>query len=749
MNLSKPEFFGKYLLLEKVQAYPQFDAYKCIDTSINSFSDFFLLFKLNKKTQKNKQLLKLFQKKIELSRKLVHENIVGLTSFGKIEENHYFVYEYPWGQNILSLFRRLRDIRKIMAPHQALFITTEVARGLSHAHAQDPHPIYHMSLNPFNIFISYTGDVKITGFGDPPINLISGDINKYSFRRLGYLSPEQANRFKVDSTTDVFSLGALLYEMLTGYPAFLDKNAKQVLNRIRNSRFKSPEKIVPNIPSYLVKLTQRLLDVESKKRFVDTNELASYLQIQLETNYPDFTQENLSSLMKKLFSRQIKSEISNYHKTFRNYEGPNSRMLQTLSLALFNRVKKKEFSFEELEKKKWETGEEMDLEEDITIIDPGIEPEDYIKRVEEIKAAKKQKELEIRKEDSDLQEDKTVNINSKSKEKETDDYPEDETVNLVSSSVNKVPEEPPEDETVNLVSSSVNKVPEEPPEDETVNLVSSSIKKNISAVEDKEKRKNLSHKKSAKTSSPSKFTTHKPKSPPPKKESDNERLFDIKPQEDEGDILATQNLKLDQKKIEKAARAKAELPKTPQQKRIDRLMNMSFANKSFSDTVDSVLEDESTIVIDDDDVVETEKLISEEETRLGTEEREQLEAKYNKFRRSPTDYFKKVEFSPEELAVIEKYKQKRVENQSDSLPPPLPNSPLPPPPPNSPLPPPPPNSPLPPPPPPGNESGNFSDNRINTVQGGVDSSSTPILFAIFIFLSMLLLLLVVLIFYKF
>nr|MDA3863875.1 protein kinase [Deltaproteobacteria bacterium] len=630
------------------------------------------------------------------------------TSFGKIEENHYFVYEYPWGQNILSLFRRLRDIRKIMAPHQALFITTEVARGLAHAHAQTPHPIYHMSLNPFNIFISYTGDVNITGFGDPPINLMSGDIDKYSFRRLGYLSPEQANRFKVDNTTDVFSLGTILYEMLTGYPAFLDKNAKQVLNRIRDSKYKSPEKIVPNIPSYLVKLTQRLLDVESEKRFVDTNELATYLQIQLETNYPDFTQENLSSLMKKLFSRQIKTEISNYHKSFRNYEGPNSRMLQTLSLALFNRVKKKEFSFEELEKKKQETEEEMDLEEDMTIIDPGIEPSDYIKRVEEKKAAKQQKELEGSGKNSALQEDKTVNIKSKSQDKEPEDYPEDETVN-------------------HLVSSSVEKEPEDYPEDETVNLVTSSVKKNKSEVKTNDETKSLSRHKSSKSSSPSKFPSRKPNLPTRKKEPENQKLFDIEPQKDEGDILATQNLKLDQKMIEKAARAEAKLPKTPQQKRIERLMNMSFSNKSFSDTVDSVLEDESTIVIDDDDVVETEKLISEEETRLDNEDREKLEANFNKYRRSPTDYFKKVEFSPQELALIEKYKQKNTEEQSDSRPPP------------------PPESSFPPPPPPGD----FPDNRVNYVQGGTGPSSTPILFAILICLSMLLILLIVLIFYKF
>ncbi|MFP5288448.1 MAG: serine/threonine-protein kinase, partial [Thermoanaerobaculia bacterium] len=202
---------------------------------------------------------------------LDHQNICAIFDIGECEDGRLFLSMPCYQGETL----RARIARGPLPVEEALFIAKQVARGLAKAHRQG---IVHRDIKPENLMITTDGVVKILDFG---IAKLSGASDLTGTEhRIGtpsYMAPEQSRRGQVDSRADLWALGVVLYEMLTGRRPFRGANPVAVLQAIQYGVPEPISQIRPGIPARLEKVVARLLLKNPKARYPDAESVLAEL----------------------------------------------------------------------------------------------------------------------------------------------------------------------------------------------------------------------------------------------------------------------------------------------------------------------------------------------------------------------------------------------------------------------------------------------------------------------------------------
>jgi serine/threonine-protein kinase len=212
-----------------------------------------------------------FYQEAKAAGRLSHPNIVTIYDVGKSGEIAYIAMEFLQG-------RELRDILndgKRMPVEQVINIVAQVAQGLAYAHE---HGIVHRDVKPSNIMIVRDGHVKITDFGIA--RMASAAVRTQTGMVLGspkYMSPEQVVGKLTDQRSDIFSLGVMLYEMLTGQAPFAGENVNAIMYQTLNSVPPPPSTLSPNVPEMLNFIVAKALAKKLEHRYQDTKEFAADL----------------------------------------------------------------------------------------------------------------------------------------------------------------------------------------------------------------------------------------------------------------------------------------------------------------------------------------------------------------------------------------------------------------------------------------------------------------------------------------
>ena len=224
---------------------------------------------------------------------LNHPNIVTVHEVDSVDGIDFIVMEYLAGQTLGNVIPR-----QGMRLDQLLRVAIPIADALTRAHAAG---IVHRDLKPANVMVSAEGTVKVLDFGLAKLVTSRGgpesetDVDEGERATLsrpgavagtiGYMSPEQAAGGEVDARSDVFSFGALLYEMATGQRAFAGSSAADVLAALMREQPKPPSEVVPDLPKELDRVIQRCLQKEPARRYQHTLDLKLELeQIKEETD---------------------------------------------------------------------------------------------------------------------------------------------------------------------------------------------------------------------------------------------------------------------------------------------------------------------------------------------------------------------------------------------------------------------------------------------------------------------------------
>ncbi len=213
-----------------------------------------------------------FYQEAKAAGRLSHPNIVTIYDVGRTEDIAYIAMEYLHG-------RELRDIlndNKILPIGQVIDIISQVALGLSYAHE---HEIVHRDIKPSNVMVIRDGHVKITDFGIA--RMASAAVRTQTGMVLGspkYMSPEQVMGKLTDQRSDIFSLGVMLYEMLTGQAPFMGENVNAIMYQTLNATPATPSTVNVDVPEMLNFIVAKALAKDLDSRYQNARDMASDLR---------------------------------------------------------------------------------------------------------------------------------------------------------------------------------------------------------------------------------------------------------------------------------------------------------------------------------------------------------------------------------------------------------------------------------------------------------------------------------------
>lgn len=311
----EPTQFGKYLLLEKLAVGGMAEIYKAKTYGAEGFEKLLAIKRILPHAAEDKEFITMLIDEAKLSVVLSHANVVQVFDLGKAGSDYFISMEFIHGVNLRDILYRLRERDKKLPMELSVYIASEVCKGLDYAHRKtdsnnQPLGIVHRDISPQNILISYEGEVKIVDFGIAKAAMnISHTMAGILKGKIAYMSPEQAMGKAVDGRTDIFSLGIILYESLTGKKLFTGESQFEVLKKIRTSRI-DVAKLPPSTPAPLKTILAKALAYNVEDRYPSASDMQIALTKYLYATYTDFSPRKLSAFVKDLFTEELRREKS-------------------------------------------------------------------------------------------------------------------------------------------------------------------------------------------------------------------------------------------------------------------------------------------------------------------------------------------------------------------------------------------------------------------------------------------------------
>ncbi len=236
-----------------------------------------------------------FRKEILIAREITHENVVRIYDFGEVDGVKFISMQYIDGENLADLIRTSGTL----SSETAISIAKQICRGIDAAHKKD---IIHRDLKPQNIMIDKNGKVYITDFG------LAKSLQETGLSTSGvvmgtpqYLSPEQAKGDNVDQRSDIYTLGIIMYEMITGQELFVSETVIGFLQKHISQKPTNPSEINESIPPFFEKIILKCLEKEKSKRYQDAEKLLKDLQNEKVTSGPIFISHRYRKIVKRSF----------------------------------------------------------------------------------------------------------------------------------------------------------------------------------------------------------------------------------------------------------------------------------------------------------------------------------------------------------------------------------------------------------------------------------------------------------------
>jgi len=264
---------GRYEILSQLGQGAMGIVYKGNDPKINRlvaiktirFSDEF-------EKEQVKEIKERFFKEAELAGKLSHSAIISIYDVGEDYELTYMAMELLDGENLENFCRKdtLLPLRKV------LDIVAETAEALDYAHDQG---VIHRDIKPGNIMLLKNGKIKITDFGIAKATSSSQTRTGVILGTPNYMSPEQINGMQIDGRSDIFSLGVVFFQLLTGEVPFHGKSLAELFYQITQVKHPSPREINPGVIRPCVEIIDKAMKKDPNQRFKTAGVFARYLRI--------------------------------------------------------------------------------------------------------------------------------------------------------------------------------------------------------------------------------------------------------------------------------------------------------------------------------------------------------------------------------------------------------------------------------------------------------------------------------------
>ncbi len=283
MKEFEPKKFGKYQLLQKIAVGGMAELFRAKVTRDHGFEKLVAIKKILPHLTDEGNLVKAFIDEAKLAALLQHENIVQIYDFGSIDGEYFIAMEYLFGKDLRKMIYKARETGIPLGLENTLYIVSRICAGLDYSHhlkdlQGEPLNIIHRDINPQNIFLTYEGQVKIIDFGIAKAASHNSTTHEGLIKgKLAYMSPEQATGQAVDHRSDIFSTGIIFYELLTGRRMF-EGETMHIYSQVREARYESLGKILPDLPAKLYAVVERALAKEPDARYQTCGEMLADLE---------------------------------------------------------------------------------------------------------------------------------------------------------------------------------------------------------------------------------------------------------------------------------------------------------------------------------------------------------------------------------------------------------------------------------------------------------------------------------------
>ena len=306
---------GRYKIIKRVADGGMAEIFLATQLGREGFAKPVILKRIHSAIYADPQFRNMFIDEAHISMSLSHSNIAQVLDLGVSAGRYFLALELVDGWDLGRVLHRAATAGVRLPRELALHVTAEVCRALAYAHSktegQKPLGIVHRDVSPHNILLSDQGEVKLTDFG------IAKAMNKREHTGTGvvkgkvaFMSPEQAMGKPIDQRSDLFSVGTVLYLMVTRSRPFEGPSDLETLLRVQKGDFRPPEETSPDLPPEVAAVVARAMRKEPDERYQSADEMLADVERVLRTAFQPVGQTELKRWLTELSARDGVPPIS-------------------------------------------------------------------------------------------------------------------------------------------------------------------------------------------------------------------------------------------------------------------------------------------------------------------------------------------------------------------------------------------------------------------------------------------------------
>ncbi|MCK5221036.1 MAG: protein kinase, partial [Candidatus Aminicenantes bacterium] len=302
-----------YEILDMIARGGMAEIYKAKKKGVKGFEKAIVIKKILSGYGEDNKYIEMFVDEAKIAAELTHPNIVQIYDFGKKDNFYFIAMEYVEGKDLRLILNRIMERNSLLEEHLSIHLIIKTLEALGYAHTAKDRKgnnldIVHRDISPPNILVSYSGEVKLTDFGVSKASNKSHQTLSGALKgKLLYMSPEQAKAEKnIDNRSDIYSVGVILFELLTGKKLFSGSSEMEVLNKVQEGKIIKPSEINSYIDPDLENIILRAVTLNKSKRYKNAGEMITALENYLYVNYNHVsTPVHLQNKMYDLFKDEI------------------------------------------------------------------------------------------------------------------------------------------------------------------------------------------------------------------------------------------------------------------------------------------------------------------------------------------------------------------------------------------------------------------------------------------------------------
>jgi len=306
-GMAEPQTFGKYQLLRVLAQGGMAEVFLAKQVGPEGFEKVVVVKRVLPHLSKRPDFVEMFLDEARLNASLSHPNIVQVFDFGLAQGQYFLAMEYLAGEDLSTIFRHTTAAGKTVPPQVVALLGAAACDALGYIHSAigengEPRRIVHRDISPSNIIVTYQGTVKILDFGIAKAEGKLVETQQGTLKgKYAYMSPEQALSEPLDGRSDLFSLGAVLYELLTGARLFQREGHLALLKAVTEETILPPSMRRPELPPEMDAIVMRALSRQKGERYQTAQEMRQDLDQFLSARTYVPAQSQLQQYLTEIF----------------------------------------------------------------------------------------------------------------------------------------------------------------------------------------------------------------------------------------------------------------------------------------------------------------------------------------------------------------------------------------------------------------------------------------------------------------